>query len=643
MVKLYFNEYIENRKGNGLGVKFTKKCTKFFTFGLLLFSLNFSSYADPSVLQERVEQSASYTSTTSVETMTQEVKGVDKKVDINWMDGFLEIDEATLKDKILESPVASATVHSTSTNLYVVLENGEKYKVLEASSDLISYLRILGLKISSLTFTEKVDSTEANPQENLGYTVFMYCALGACGFGLLYHYGFKKKEKAVVGEVVVGTDNERASVPPVKFSDVEGVEELKSDVFRIVDCLKNPDKYREIGARIPKGVILYGPPGTGKTLLAKAIAGEAGVPFISVVGSDFVEKYVGVGASRVRDIYKKARKSAPCIVFIDEVDAVAGQRGNCDNTERDQTINALLAELDGFKDSDTVVTICATNRLDMLDSAFKRAGRFDLKLAVGLPDKKGRRNILEIHTKNKRLSEEVDLDVIANKTTGFSGAELEALMNESALSAVGKGKQFIDNSDIDDAYFKIVMQGNKKKRDSISEVNRVVAWHEAGHTLATKLLTDDSVSSVTIVGSSSGAGGVTFRQPKEDNILHSKKYLESLVKVMYAGRAAEEIYFNDKESITTGASQDIKQATSIIKEYLSLYGMGEMGMLDLGQFRNDYQDVISEAVEMSKRLYIETLDLLKNNKIILENLSNELLVRETLEEREIDAIINHIK
>lgn len=622
------------------------KLTKFLTLGLLLFHLSFSSYADPSsiALQEGVVESA-YTDGVSVASNTvysaTEVKGVDKQVEIDWMDDFVEIDEVELKEKISNSTIVSATLHSNSKNLYVILENGEQYKVLAASDDLVSYIRILGLKISSLTFTEKTDSTNATPQKNLGFTLFTYIVLGSFGFYLLYNYAFKKREKALVGEVVVGTENERANVPSVKFSDVEGVEELKSDVFRIVDCLKNPEKYSDIGARIPKGVILYGPPGTGKTLLAKAIAGEAGVPFISVVGSDFVEKYVGVGASRVRDIYKKARRSAPCIVFIDEVDAVAGQRGVGDNTERDQTINALLAELDGFKASDTVVTICATNRLDMLDSAFKRAGRFDLKLAVGLPDKKGRRNILDIHTKNKRLSEEVDLDALANKTTGFSGAELEALMNESALVAVAKGKLVIDNSDIDDAYFKIVMQGNKKKRESISDVNRVVAWHEAGHTLATKLLTDDTVSSVTIVGSSSGAGGVTFRQPKEDNILHSKKYLESLVKVMYAGRAAEEIYFNDKESITTGASQDIKQATSIIKEYLSLYGMGDMGMLDLGQFRNDYQDVISEAVKMSKRLYEETLVLLKNNRDLLENLSNELLMRETLEEREIDAIINH--
>ena len=411
--------------------------------------------------------------------------------------------------------------------------------------------------------------------------------------------------------------------------------------MRIVDCLKNPKKYEAIGARTTKGVILYGPPGTGKTLIAKAIAGEAGVPFFSMVGSDFVEKYVGVGAQRVRDLYKKARKAAPCIVFIDEVDAVAGQRGRDENTESDQTINALLAELDGFKSSDNIVTICATNRLDMLDSAFKRAGRFDLKLAVGLPDKKGRKNILGVHAKNKKLHSEVDLEVLANKTVGFSGAELEALLNEAALVAVGKDKKEIDYEDIDDAFFKLVMQGNKKKREKITEVNKVVAWHEAGHTLATKLLTDDSVPSVTIVGSSSGAGGVTFRTPQEDNILHSKKYLESLIQVMYAGRAAEEIYFGDEDSITTGASQDIKQASGIIKEYLSIYGMGNLGMLDLGQFRHDYEDIVSEASEMAKSLYSSVLKLLEENKETLKNLAEQLLEKETLVESEIDEILGN--
>jgi cell division protease FtsH len=564
---------------------------------------------------------------------------------VNWVEDFKEVTEEEFKDILdkSESGISYASINASSGNVYIVMENEDEYKITDGSNTFISYLKLQGIEVRTLTFAEDVKdkndkkSGSASVSTNWETTLSVFLCLLIVGVPL--YCVLRSKQSVTVGNGAGKGALDKESIPTVKFSDVEGIEELKADIYRLVDCLKNPQKYEEIGARVPKGVILYGPPGTGKTLIAKAIAGEAGVPFFSAVGSDFVEMYVGVGASRVRDLYKKARKAAPCIVFIDEIDAVAGQRGRGDNTERDQTINALLAELDGFKGHESIITICATNRLDMLDSAFKRAGRFDLKLAVGLPDLTGRRNILNIHSRDKKLNPEVDLDVIAKKTVGFSGAELETLLNESALIAVGKEKETIDYSDIDDAYFKIVMQGNKKRRDKITEVNRIVAWHESGHTLATKLLTDDSVSSVTIVGSSSGAGGVTFRNPKDDNILHSKKYLEDSIKIMYAGRAAEEIYLNDKDSITTGASQDIKQATSILKEYLSIYGMGDIGMIDLSQFRQDYGDVVKEATEMSKKLYQDVLDLLRNNYDTLQRLSYKLLEKETLDEMEIDAII----
>ena len=556
--------------------------------------------------------------------------------EINWLEGFSEISEEDLYKELQKSSVSSLSRSTNSDMLYIVMENGEKYKILDKDKSISNYFILNGLEIHNVVINDI-------PKDNVGIqwgTLLSTLFFIALILGLPMYYSQKKRKEMVsVGGSVVTNEKGSEGVPDVKFEDVEGIEELKSDIMRIVDCLKNPEKYQKIGARIPKGIILYGPPGTGKTLIAKAIAGEAGVPFFSMVGSDFVEKYVGVGASRVRDLYKKARKSAPCIVFIDEIDAVAGQRGQDENSERDQTINALLAELDGFKGTENIITICATNRLDMLDSAFKRAGRFDLKLAVGLPDKKGRKRILEIHSKNKKLDSSVNLENIAIKTSGFSGAELEALLNESALIAVGKNKEVIDNEDIDDAFFKIVMQGNKKRREEITETNRIVAWHEAGHTLATKLLTDDGVSSVTIIGSSSGAGGVTFRNEKEDNILHSKSYLENLVKVMYAGRAAEELYFGNAESITTGASQDIKQATSILREYLALYGMGAMGMLDLTQFRNDLQDVVNEASDMAKSLYQSVLNLLKDNIDILSELAEKLLEKETLVESEIDEIV----
>lgn len=573
-----------------------------------------------------------------------EITGKTDKEGIDWLKSFSEITEEELKENLKTQKVLSAAANSNSGNLYIILgkneedKNPKHYKINEVSQELLVYLKVCGVEIKTLVFDEEEILNENKGKSN-GVTssiIFFLIVLSICAIPYYKYRKDKKRLKVGGGSVDKNGD---IVIPDVKFSDVEGIEELKSDITRLVDCLKNPGKYESIGARPPKGVILYGPPGTGKTLIAKAIAGEAGVPFFSEVGSNFVEMYVGVGAKRVRELYKKARKSAPCIVFIDEIDAVASQRGNDTNSERDQTINALLAELDGFNSSKNIITICATNRLDMLDSAFKRAGRFDLKLAVGLPDKKGRTRILEIHSKDKKLSDEIDLEVIANKTSGFSGAELEALLNESALVAVGKNKAEIDYEDIDDAFFKIVMQGNKKKRDKITKMNRIVAWHEAGHTLVTKLLTEDTVSSVTIIGSSSGAGGVTFRTPKEDDMLQSKKYLEDNIKIMYGGRAAEEIFFKDPNSITTGASQDIKQATSIIKDYLSLYGMGDKGMIDLSQFEREFKNVIDEASALSKKLYEETVSLLKENYSLLKTLAETLLKEETLDEMQINKIV----
>lgn len=589
-----------------------------------------------------INSDGTVTNNASVESQNvQTNQSLAESSEVDWLHGFKEVSEEDLQKKLDDHSVESAMINSQTGNLYVILENKESYKVVKASRQLVTYLKLYGIEVQTSSFIEEVvkqDSIKTNT-DNAINTVCVLAMMLLIGVPIYFIFK-QNKQVASIGDVREDVAKTSEGVPKVKFEDVEGIEELKSDIMRLVDCLKNPKKYQKMGARVPKGVILYGPPGTGKTLIAKAIAGEAKVTFFSMVGSDFVEKYVGVGASRVRELYKKARKEAPCIVFIDEIDAVASQRGRDENSERDQTINALLAELDGFKGSENIITICATNRLDMLDSAFKRAGRFDLKLAVGLPDKKGRERILEIHSKDKKLGEDIDLKAIANKTVGFSGAELEALLNEAALVAVGKDRNCITNLDIEDAFFKIVMQGNKKKRDKITETNKVVAWHEAGHTLATKLLTDDIVSSVTIIGSASGAGGVTFRQPQEENELQSKKYLEDTVKVMYAGRAAEEIYFKDKDMITIGASQDIKQATSIIKDYVSIYGMGNKGMLDMGQFSKDLSSVVDEASKIAKSLYEDTVKILSDNYDTLKILAECLLVNETLDELEIDNIIN---
>lgn len=605
-----------------------------FFFSLIpSISVHASMYPNP-MMQTSMAQTSQNTETKV--SVTEE--------DLDWLDTFVEIKEEDLKKKLDTMTVVSASVNQSSGTLYLILSKDEEqtdlsyYKITDASYSFQVYLRICGIDIQSLAFNE-TDGDKQKKSSIFSSSFFWLILLMMISSCLPFFFLYRMKKKVTVGEKAGADDKSKEKVPSVKFSDVEGIEELKADITRLVDCLKNPKKYQQIGAKPPKGVILYGPPGTGKTLIAKAIAGEAGVPFFSEVGSNFVEMYVGVGAKRVRELYKKARKAAPCIVFIDEIDAVAGKRGNDNNSERDQTINALLAELDGFDSSTGIITICATNRLDMLDSAFKRAGRFDLKLAVGLPDKKSRKHILQIHGKSKKFMDDVDMDAIATKTSGFSGAELEALLNESALIAVGKKKQAIGSEDIEDAFFKIVMQGNKKKREEVTELNRIVAWHESGHTLATKLLTDDSVTSVTIVGSSSGAGGVTFRTPKDENMLQSKQYLENSIKVMYAGRAAEELYFGDPNQITTGASQDIKQATSVLKDYLASYGMGEKGMLDLTQFERDSKSILDEASALSKQLYTETLMLFREHYDLLKELAETLLQEETLDEGQVDAII----
>ena len=511
----------------------------------------------------------------------------------------------------------------------------------------------LGLKLEGVKF-EVVEEKEGIPffAVLIGALVFTFIVRFAMDMYLKYQMSntFSEAITAMRGDVneikfnpTSGKkDENKDETPPGKkitFADVQGIDELKPDLYRLVDCLKNPKKYEELGARMPKGMVLYGPPGTGKTLIAKAIAGTAGVPFISASGSDFIEMYVGVGAQRIRSLYKEARAKAPCIVFIDEIDAIGGKRGMAQNSERDQTINALLTELDGFAGSEGILTICATNRLDMLDSALIRPGRFDKQLAVPLPDRAGRFAILTKHARNKRLAEDVDLTRLAEKTVDFSGAELEALLNESALIAISRKSKFITNDDIEEAFFRMLMKGNKRKGIRNEEENRLVAYHEAGHALATKLLTEDEIASVTIVGSTSGAGGVTIRTPKE-TVVQSKKYLRNLIKVMYAGRAAEYILLQDDDEITTGASADIEQATNLIKNYIGTYGMGENGMLALRAFENTDKEILKEAATMANTLYQETIDLLHKNSDKLDAIANELIVNESIEGDMIDAIIS---
>lgn len=370
----------------------------------------------------------------------------------------------------------------------------------------------------------------------------------------------------------------------VSFKSVAGLDEEKEELQEIVDFLKNPAKYTKVGARIPKGVILVGPPGTGKTLLAKAVAGEAGVPFFSISGSDFVEMFVGVGASRVRDLFEEAKKNSPCIVFIDEIDAVARRRGTGmggGHDEREQTLNQLLVEMDGFGVNEGIIVMAATNRVDILDPAILRPGRFDRKVAVGRPDVKGREEILQVHTKAKPLADDVDLRHVAQTTSGFTGADLENLMNEAAILTAKEGHAFISQADIDKAFVKVGIGAEKHSKVISEKDKRITAYHEAGHAILFHVLPDvGPVHTVSIIPTGVGAAGYTMPLPEKDEMHMTKGKMLQEIMVSLGGRIAEELVCDD---ITTGASQDIKQATSIARAMVTQYGMSEkIGMINYG-------------------------------------------------------------
>ena len=370
----------------------------------------------------------------------------------------------------------------------------------------------------------------------------------------------------------------------VTFNDVAGADEEKAELQEIVEFLKNPQKFVQIGARIPKGVLLVGPPGTGKTLIARAVAGEAGVPFLSISGSDFVELYVGVGASRVRDLFEQAKKNAPAIVFIDEIDAVGRQRGaglGGGHDEREQTLNQLLVEMDGFGANEGVIVIAATNRKDILDNALLRPGRFDRQVYVGAPDVKGREAVLKVHARNKQFDPDVKFSEIAKTTAGFTGADLENLLNEAALLAARRNKKLISQEEIEESLLKVVMGVEKKSHIITEHDKRLTAYHEAGHAICFEVLpTQDPVHHVTIIPRSSGAGGFTMPLPEEDQAYRTKKYMEEYIVVCLGGRVAEKLTMED---ISTGAYGDIKQATQMARAMVTSYGMSDkIGPIDYG-------------------------------------------------------------
>ena len=442
------------------------------------------------------------------------------------------------------------------------------------------------------------------------------------------------------------------------FEDVAGLQEEKEDLEEVVDFLKNPGKYVELGARIPKGILLVGPPGTGKTLLAKAVAGEAHVPFFTISGSDFVEMFVGVGASRVRDLFAEAKRNSPCIVFIDEIDAVARRRGSGlggGHDEREQTLNQMLVEMDGFSVNEGIIVMAATNRVDILDPAILRPGRFDRKIAVGKPDVKGREDILKIHTKNKPLSEDVNLGEIARTTAGFAGADLENLMNESAIYAAEDDRKYIVKEDIDKAFIKVGIGTERKSRLVPEKERQITAYHEAGHAILFHLLEGvGPVYTVSIIPTGQGAAGYTMPLPENDNVFNTKGKILQDIKVSLGGRIAEEMIMDD---ITTGASQDIKQATAAARAMVVKYGMSEeLGLInyetdneeetfvgrDIGHQRMLGEQTAAAIDKEVKRIidecYAQAREILEKNVDILHKCAKRLLEKERIDREDFESL-----
>ena len=447
----------------------------------------------------------------------------------------------------------------------------------------------------------------------------------------------------------------------ITFKDVAGADEAKQELEEVVEFLKHPKKYNDLGAKIPKGVLLYGPPGTGKTLLAKAVAGEAGVPFFSISGSDFVEMFVGVGASRVRDLFEQAKKSAPCIVFIDEIDAVGRQRGaglGGGHDEREQTLNQLLVEMDGFGANEGIIMIAATNRPDILDPALLRPGRFDRQIVVDRPDIKGRQEILKVHVKGKPISQEVELDVIARRTPGFTGADLSNLVNEAALMAARKNKNKIEMPEMEEAAERVIMGPERRSRVISDKEKRLTAYHEGGHTLVGMLLDNtDPVHKVTIIPRGR-AGGYTLSLPKEDRYYATRSEMLDELKVLLGGRVAEALVLKE---ISSGASNDLQRATSLARQMICEYGMsGELGPMTFGHRQDqvflgrdigrdkDYSEEVAAKIDKEIRKFIDeayqkTESVLNENMDKLHLIANALIERETLEGEEIDQLMKYGK
>jgi len=568
-----------------------------------------------------------------------------------------ELDYNTLQDVLVNQDVtqASLSVGSNVTTIKGVYENnGQKVtfssKVPSTSDEIAKVMTDLsGARVSVVD----ADASNAFLDTLLsflpvvlmfGVTIWMVNRMAGAGSANKQAFDFSKSRARLEGKV------------KVRFSDVAGCDEEKAEMAEIIDYLKYPKKFERMGARIPKGILLSGHPGTGKTLLAKAVAGEANVPFYSISGSDFVEMFVGVGASRVRDMFKKAKETAPCIIFIDEIDAVGRQRGagfGGGHDEREQTLNQLLVEMDGMEDNTGVVVIAATNRPDVLDPALLRAGRFDRQITVSLPDRKGRTAILKVHARNKHFANDIDLDALAKRTPGFSGADLENVLNESAILAVRENLNEIGMKQIDEAIDRVMMGPAKVSRTYDEKTKKLVAYHESGHAIVGLYLDDAQVVQKVTIIPRGQAGGYNLMTPKEEKMMNTKNDLLATITSYMGGRVAEELFFDD---VTTGASNDIERATNIAKDMVTLYGMSDLGPIKynsgsenvfLGRDYNSPNNVSGQvAFEIDEEVrkivnecHDKAKEVISDHKEELIRIANALMEYETLTAEQIQKVV----
>ncbi len=564
-----------------------------------------------------------------------------------------ELDYSKFVSDVKAGNAQAVTIHSEDRLITGILKDKTEFKVVEPDDPNQNVVNLL-----------LANNVGVKVEPPIKISLFWQVVFNVAPYLLIFGWIFfmmRQAQSGSGGAMAFGKSRARlmtSGQQKVTFADVAGVDEAKTELMEVVDFLKDPKKYQQLGGTIPKGVILLGPPGTGKTLLAKAVAGEAGVPFFSISGSDFVEMFVGVGAARVRDLFEQGKKHAPCIIFIDEIDAVGRQRGaglGGGHDEREQTLNAMLVEMDGFNTNTGVILIAATNRMDVLDPALLRPGRFDRQVVVDRPDLGGREAILRVHGKNVKLAEGVDLSVIARRTPGFSGADLANLINEAALLAARRNKKSVEMPEMEEAIDRVMAGPERKTRVISDDEKKIVAYHESGHTIVGKVVDKShSVHKVSIIPRGHAALGATWYLPKEERFLASKTELLNRITALLGGRTAEELTFGD---ITTGAGDDLNRATDIARAMICEYGMSEkLGSITLGRKddmvfigrdlmkEKNYSEMTAQMIDGEVKRMVEdchkkAVEILKKNRKYLKAMAEALLEREVLDASEVDAIL----